>query len=351
MSDAESLIQSAIEIIGKGDSDYDWKIVPSEHAALYEEKAPTLARNLRGSRTSGIAEMYEDLNDKAMKARDAFKNTVLRANWAVFLTASFGALVVIAGGLHDQLETAGWVARVVSVMGVLSGVFAGMWLKQVKGKNLAEKWAGERARAEAKRLAYFKSVMAGASEENAFDQLLTLEYTRRFLLDNQIDFFRERGEEHQKEADRSLDRSTYAMLAASVCTALAGVASFYSPQFAMIAGVGVIATAYAAMSESRTAINLDRRNADRYRTAEELLKEQKLELDNYRHKTASGDKGAVLEFFEPVFVTLAADHREFLSDQELRETAIGEMEQRLDQAKESLKTKTGGSGEGVENDG
>ena len=110
----------------------------------------------------------------------------------------------------------------------------------------------------------------------------------------------------------------------------------------MIAGLGVIASAYAALSVSRSAVNLDRRNADRYRTAEDQLKERKLDLDAYRMKTALGEKEAVQEFFEPVFVILEADHKEFLSDTEQRELAIGGMEQRLDAAKEVLRKESQG---------
>jgi hypothetical protein len=44
----------------------------------------------------------------------------------------------------------------------------------------------------------------------------------------------------------------------------------------------------------------------------------------------------VQAFFEPVFVTLESDHKGYLTDAEQREAAIGDMEQRLSVAKESL---------------
>ena len=249
-------------------------------------------------------------------------------------------LLLVAGGLHEPLGKAGpWVVGAIGILGVIFGGLAAMWLNQVKGGDLAKKWSDERAKAEAKRLAYFKSIMEGASDES-LEQLLVLEYTRRFLLDNQIDYFRDRGGQHESAAGIALKKSTQAVFVASTFTAVAGLLSMLVPQLAVIAGLGVIASAYATLAVSRSAVNLDRKNADRYRVAEDQLKERKLDIDTYREKTASGDKGAVQEFFEPIFVTLEADHKGFLSDAEQRELAIGAMEKRLDAAKEALSKKS-----------
>ena len=337
MSNPETLIVTARDVIEEGSSDTDWKIAPTDHAEMFEKKAPSLAKNLRDSRTKGLADMYEDLNVKAVDARDAFKDTVGRADTAVFYTATFGALLLIVGSLHESLGIYGrFAVGGIGVFGFVSFGLATMWLSQVKGGNLSKKWISERAKAEAKRLAYFKTVMEGASEA-ALEQLYAFEYTRRFLLENQIDYFRDRGGQHATAANLSLKRSTQAVFVASTFTGIAGLLSVFLPQLATIAGLGVIASAYAALSVSRSAVNLDRTNADRYRAAEDQLKERMLDIDTYRMKTASGNKEAVQEFFEPIFIILEADHKAFLSDTEQREMAIGGMEQRLDAAKEILR--------------
>ena len=258
------------------------------------------------------------------------------------MTATFGALLLVVGGIHEPLGEAGrYLIGGVGVFGLLASGLATMWLTQVKRGNLAKDWAIERAKTEAKRLAYFKAVMEKATEEPR-DQLLALEYTRRFLLDNQVDYFRERGTMHDLAAKRALKQSTQAVFVASTLTGVAGLLSVFFPPLALIAGLGVIASAYAALTVSRSAVNLDRKNADRYRTAEDLLRERRLDLDEFRTKAASGDPEAVEEFFEPIFVILESDHKEFLSDTEQRELAIGGMEQRLDAAKEALTKKTAG---------
>jgi hypothetical protein len=340
MSNAHDLMRIAYDAIGPGNSGTDWKIVPTEHAEIFEEKAPSLAENLRGSRLKGLAEMYEELNAKAIKGRDNFKNTVRKADIAVFCTASLGALLLVAGGLQVLLGVSGpWAVKAIGLLGVISSGLAVMWLNQLQGGALSKRWAEERAKAEAKRLAYFKTVMEGAREA-PLDQLLALEYTRRFLLDNQIDYFSDRGGEHENAASAALNTSTRAVFVSSSFTAIAGALSMWRPELAVVAGVGVIASAYAALSVSRSAVNQDRKNADRYSAAEYQLKERKLELDTYREKTASGENGAVQEFFEPIFLTLEADHKAFLSEAEQRELAIGDMAKRLDAAKEALKKKS-----------
>ena len=97
MSNTQELILTARDAIGEGNSDTDWKIVPTEHAEQFAAKAPLLKKNLSGSRPTGLAKMYEDLNRKAVTARDTFKSTVDRADKAVFWTASLAALLLIAG--------------------------------------------------------------------------------------------------------------------------------------------------------------------------------------------------------------------------------------------------------------
>ena len=139
MQNSDDLIHSAKNAIGKGNSDEDWKITPTEHAKMFKDKAPSLAENLCGARTTGIAIMYEESNNKAIKARDDFKNTVNKANMAILITASFAALLLIVGGLQILLGTFGdFAIKIVGIFGFISSALASMWLTQVKGGTLAE---------------------------------------------------------------------------------------------------------------------------------------------------------------------------------------------------------------------
>jgi hypothetical protein len=331
--------------VGKGNSETDWNIVPTAHAGQFDAGFAGFAAILRGSRIEGLATMYEELNTKAVSARDCFKTTVARGDTAVFCTAALGALLLIAGGLQQPLGGIGrWIIGAIGLPGVVAGGLAAMWLGRIKAGDLARKRMGERARVEAKRLAYFKAVMQDATKAPS-DQILAFEYTRRFLLDNQIDYFRDRGNQHQEAADAALTKSSMAVFVVSALTSIAGLLAMWHAQLAMIARLGVLASAYAALAASRSAVNLDRRNASLYRAAEEQLKERRLDLDVYRAQTASGDPGAVQEFYERVFVVLEAEHKAFLSNAEQGELAIGKIEECLDAAKEALKRRLPGDAE------
>lgn len=216
-----------------------------------------------------------------------------------------------------------------------------MWLSQVKGGALSQRWAEARARAEAKRLAYFRAVLEEPSQE-ALDQLLALEYARRFLLDNQIQYFKERGLMHEQAADLALRRISTATCVSALFTGVAGFLSVWRLEFAALAGLGVIASAYAALIASRSAMERDRNNAAAYLNARCQLADRALELDRYRERVASGEMGAAQAFFEPIFVVLEADHRSFLTEAEQRDAAIGAMTDRLDAAKKALGAKSSG---------
>lgn len=325
------------EIVGGGDAEHDWRIDPTGHADLFRAEAPELAGLLESDRPSLIADQYERYNDEAVEARDVFKSTVLRANRAIFVTAGVAAALLVIGGLGELLgEASGAVVRGVGFVGTVSGALATMWLSRLQGGKLADRWAATRARAEAKRLAYFRAVIEAA--QDTVERHFALEYVRRYLLDNQIDYFRDRGAEHRRAADRALTGATRAATVASTATALASAASIVEPRLAVLAGVGVVASGYAAFASSRTEVDQDRTNADRYAFALLRLEDRRLELSAYRERVAAGEEGAVETFYEPVFLVLRSDHDAFLDEAAKREAAIGEMRERLDAAKEGLKS-------------
>jgi hypothetical protein len=335
------MIQGAREAVGESDPKTDWKIVLSEHAKMFEVKAPSLAKNLRGARPKGLAEIYEERDSNAGKAQDKFKMTASKADLAIFCTASLGALLLVAGGLQGLLgESIGpRLVKAIGLLGLVPTVLAGVWIDQIRRGAFSQRWVQERVGAEAARVMYFKTVITETSSDPQ-DQLFTLEYVRRFLLDSQMCYFKKRGGEHEEAAGAALKDSTYAAGAASLLTALAGaLALMWRPELAVVAGLGVIASAYAALVASRSALNQDRRNADRYLATAYQLKERELEIQTYRERTASGDTAAVPEFFAPVFSTLEADHKAFSSGATHWDSAITDMQARLEAAKTALKEK------------
>jgi hypothetical protein len=333
------IVKETRDIIGKGNPDRDWKIEPTFHSQQYAQSAPQLTQLLEGSKAQAYAQRYEELNRKAIESRDKFKRIFSNANWSIFLTATLGALLLIGSGLSSlagdylpegRLTTFIWA---LSILGIVSSALATMWISQITGKKLSRRWASQRASAEAKRMAYFKTVLEEAGTEPR-EQLLVFEYTRRYLLDNQLDYFRDRGKQHKAASDRAANVSSIALMLSSILTGLASilVAVTGKPHYSVIAGVGVIATAASALAKERSRVHLDRINAERYQKAYDLLWERSLELDDYREQIDTGDARAAIRFFEPIFMALEADHKQFLNDEEKREAAIGDMKKRLNAA-------------------
>ena len=338
MSETDKLIDSVKEIIGRGDSDNDWKIAPMEHAAVYESKAPLLAKTLRSSKAQGYAEMYTEEDAKADKARNKFKNTMWFANWAVFLTAVSGTFLVAGPGIQkffpDCSET---VFKVIGLTGAVTTALGTMYLKLIRGDELSGRWTTRRSKAEKYRLAFFKTVLAG-SAENPESQLQAFEYTRRYLFDNQIDYFKMRGKHHETAADSALYKSVMATFCASLMTAAAGGLIWMDLKYGIVGALGTIATAWGTLVLSRSAIELDRVNAKRYLEILYQLRERKLLIDEYRRKIASGNKDAAQEYYTPVFALLEADHQSFIEDEKRRDLTVAETEKALSEAMKKLKT-------------
>ena len=333
----DSKAKHARDTIGPNTPKSDWRIDPSSHANVYSAAAPSLTRVLEESRVTGVAKIFESLDAEAVKAQKRFKRNVQRANGAVLATAVFGALLLIVGSAGSILgDAAERVVLVIGCLGVITSGLATMWLTLVQSGHLAARWSKSRAEAEAKRLQYFKSIIEEANQ-TVEDQLLVFEYTRRYLLDNQLDYFRERGMEHEDGADRALVHSTAAVFISSTITAIAGfAAAALGAEWAAIAGLAVISTAYAAYATSQSAVNLDRRNADRYRTALSLLRDHNLTQDAYIERIVAGDFEALREFYNPVFEILVNDHKDFIDSEAQRDAAIMGIEERLEVAKRSL---------------
>ena len=92
--------------VGDAEDD-DWRVNPSGHARAFDSVAPGLAMNLRRARPEGLAQMYEKQDAIAVRARDMFKATMRRADVAVFIASSLGALLLVAVGIQDLLGDAG----------------------------------------------------------------------------------------------------------------------------------------------------------------------------------------------------------------------------------------------------
>ena len=162
----EQLIKEAAAAMGVGQLD-DYKIAPTKHADSLEATAAALSKILRGSELGTAASQYEEKDLAATEAQTAFRKVAKRANWAVFLTTCFSAVLLIVPPLVPDSK---WLLVTLGCCGILSGALGAMWLFEIRQGNLLEAWMTGRARAEAERL--FAPEVVCASIAGALEELV-----------------------------------------------------------------------------------------------------------------------------------------------------------------------------------
>ncbi|HWP56385.1 MAG TPA: SLATT domain-containing protein [Candidatus Acidoferrales bacterium] len=333
----EDLIAAAREAVGEGDPD-DHAIAPARHADQLAVKAPALAKILRSSAVGSTARLYQQKDAEALQAQQAFKTTAARANAAVFLTASLSALLLITAPM--AIGTAGlgnWLTIFLGSCGIVSGALGSMWLFKLREGKLLERWMTARAGAETRRLKYFELVTSSpaAGPEGSIPlPLLQLEYFRRYQLEVQRVFYRRRGAEHERAADKMLTLSAVSVALASFATGIGGLlGGALHPQWVSLAGFGAIATAIASFASAKEAIGQDRRNMERYRRALEALENLSEKLDAVRLAAAAGEREPLEQFVAAVHEQISLEHRQWLEASESTTESIAKLEDALARAK------------------
>jgi hypothetical protein len=246
--DAEQLVRAARDAIGEGDSD-DHVIAPTKHAAQLGAEAAPWATILQRSEVSTVAREYEEKDREAGQAQLIFKKTATRANWAVFLAASFPTVLLMTAPLavFSTGDMGKWLQLLLGACGLLSGVAASFWLSKIRAGKLLVRWMEARAGAETRRLRYFNLVTGfkGDGQKSSLPlPLLQTEYFRRYQLDVQRTYYKSRATAPEQVADRMLTLSALAVGLGSFATGMTGLlGSAVNPQWISIAGLGAIAAA------------------------------------------------------------------------------------------------------------
>lgn len=333
MDTLNSRIRQAINLIGP-DRPKDYVIAASEHARQYAESAPELAEVLQSGEVQVAAERYEELDQKALEAQRRFTTASNRARSAVFWAGVAGALLLAAASLSTVLGDA--LSRILvvlfSVAGVVAGGLAAGWIHSIRSGALLEQWMTRRAEAEAERLRYFNLI---SREREIPEPLLQLEYFRRYQLDVQRIYYRDRGQQHDTDAGRMLRIGSAAMAAGGITSGLAGVlGASIAPHWASIAGLAVVAQAVAARAENQEATAQHRRNAERYERTRNVLDQLYGMLDSVRSATAAGDLAVMREFVASVHEQLSLEHRQWLEEIGAASEAVNRLEQLLEKYRE-----------------
>jgi hypothetical protein len=325
----------AIKIIGTTAED-DYILQPTRHADQYDGAAPAFVALLRSGKLSGIAGDYQHRDELAIHAQRYYTTLMERANLAVLATAVLSAFMMSTQILGANWPDARWAVTAFGVLSAVSGAFAAMWLYRVREGKLLEAWMKSRAAAETARLSYFAALAeppAQGAPDPGFD-LLRLEYFRRYQLEVQKNYYRLRGADHQRAADKTLRLGSYAIslstLSATMSASLAvtgGTAA--AAALAAVAVVGAALSAYAGASE---AMSQNRRNAERYDRSFTALNGLGARLDEVRSAVAGGNTKALTEFVAAVNDQISLEHRQWLEASEATKAAAARLEDALRKA-------------------
>jgi len=325
-----TIMSDAARIIGS-DTPSDYRLSPLEHAEQLKTSAPKLAALLTRSAPVELAQQHADADTEALGAERTFKRWVIRANWAVLATATVSALlmaVALLGGIFGSLTQT--ILIVLAVIGVTTGGIASMSLFRVKEGRLLEDWMMARARAETKRLSYFRYIVN--SSEGPLDpqlELLKLEYFRRYQLDLQLAYYKTRRSGHRNSAERTLDISAVSVLVAAIASGAAGVLGALRSEWAALGSLAVFGAALQAFAAARESLNQDRRNAERYDNTAQALQGLRERLDDVRSGIAAGSPSVLGEYVGAVQDQLSLEHRQWLEGAENMQAAVARLEKAL----------------------
>ena len=325
-----TIMSDAARIIGS-DTPSDYRLSPLEHAEQLKTSAPKLAALLTRSAPVELAQQHADADTEALGAERTFKRWVIRANWAVLATATVSALlmaVALLGGIFGSLTQT--ILIVLAVIGVTTGGIASMSLFRVKEGRLLEDWMMARARAETKRLSYFRYIVN--SSEGRLDpqlELLKLEYFRRYQLDLQLAYYKTRRSGHRNSAERTLDISAVSVLVAAIASGAAGVLGALRNEWAALGSLAVFGAALQAFAAARESLNQDRRNAERYDNTAQALQGLRERLDDVRSGIAAGSPSVLGEYVGAVQDQLSLEHRQWLEGAENMQAAVARLEKAL----------------------
>jgi hypothetical protein len=335
----EEIILAAKEALGAERTD-DYRIRPTRHAEELAAKAPGLAAMLRTSELSTLAEQYDLKDAEADEKQSLFKSTASRANWAVFSSACFSALLLASVPLKSLAPgiSGNGLVTVFGVCGVIAAGLGTMWLFRVREGKLLDNWMRARAAAEALRAQYFETVIGLESSRSSSPiplPLLQFEYFRRYQLDVQIAYYSKRAADHGRDAAQFMRISEGAVALACISTGLAAVLGGRNEGWISVAALGSVATALSSFASTREAVNQSRRNMERYANAGDSLMLLKRRLDDIRGAAMDGHREPAKQFVAAIHEQISLEHRQWLAAAQSIQPAI----EKLDATLSKLKSK------------
>lgn len=327
-----SVSDQARQAVGS-DAPQDWQLRPRAHAYKMDDAAGPLKRILTRESVEEIIEAFEDSDRAATRARNTYKGL---AGWSArfsFIAMLLAGTVLLMKATSIGLDDYVWTVTIFQGAALLLSFSLSLIVGRLRP---FDRWMRERASAEHERFTLFTTVFAAEEQERGGELPLLplkLEYFRRYQLDVQRKYYRERGNEHARAVRRATWLRVFAtLLILAACFPV--ISNFFGiGQSVWLNGLGLpdwsrdpdlqqrlfiaMSTVGAALQGLLAALHLmnqDERNAARYQsTSDNLETLASKPLDEARTAAAAGDSFTVETFIALVNEQISSEHREWVS--------------------------------------
>jgi len=331
------ITRAAIEAVGP-DQPSDWELRPENHIAALKDPvaAAPLVQLLQSPDLAPIVHQYVVANRQAVAAQASYKRGARLSAIGSLLAVVIASIMLLPriGGINDEAVT---IAAIAQFLLLALSFLASLWLAW---RRPYDTWMRKRADAEIARIQLFRQVTTanGARQATGLPVLaLQLEYFRRFHLDIQRLYYRERGEQHQRAVRRRLVWRSIALIfifaaALPILWTLQGkdwipawVGQWFDhlppkAEFAqrLFLCLGLIGGALQGFLAAYALMSYDERNSARYRETRENLDDLAARpLNEAREAAAAGDTSRVYAFYALVEEQVSSEHREWTAIRQL----------------------------------
>lgn len=301
------------------DLDADWLLEPEKHAELLPATAGALKRVLRRRTLETIIARYSSSDRRAIDAQKRYKRS-----GEIAIVA--GAVALIAGGIalysatDSQQSNLHYLFLVIEALAVTIGAF---YVYMLKNGDPYGEWMRQRSRAETARIEFFNNVCMVSDEQPQSGEValapLQLEYFRRFHLDVQLRYYRERPAEYERVSRKFL-------VWGGAIAALTILATTMAASFGSVVVVSVLAAlimlavpAIAGAHENLQLLHEGKRNVIRYRNTCDTLEGIAANLDATMTAVENNDRSSLHTFMAQVNECVSIEHKEWLTLQEQAE--------------------------------
>ncbi|WP_298328728.1 hypothetical protein [Asticcacaulis sp.] len=295
-----------------------YKLDPAQHAEALRFDAPALMPILQAEELALKAQLFGVADADAVASRWRFRICAWVANFGVAAATFLGA-----AALAVQNGDWAWAAPALGLLGGAAGFAATVALNYLGSGALMKSWLTARAKAESRRLEFFRKLVELARDKDTNTQVKCLDYMKEYYLNDWIDYYHDRSDKHGKSGRRWL---LIGSIAAALGTAGVMTGGLVAPVWVL---AGVLGTTVASFVTTQETLGQNLRNADRYRQTWENLIDMRGRLVQVGGKVQAGDTTALETWVEELCEHLIQEHREWLTQGESAQSTLTQLQEKL----------------------